>query len=447
MSRFDTATKLSASKLTTGCFFVPNKRIAILGSTGSIGTTALRVIDGLNDLAEDNSRRFEVIALSGHSNVKLLAQQVKQYKPKYVVISNINNAVEFRRMIKKQDVKICAGPEGLTEIAELDFIDTVLAAVVGAAGLQAVLAAVRKGRRIAIANKEPLVIAGQLITAEAKKYGAELLPVDSEHSAIFQSLSAGRHEEIEKIILTTSGGPFRKANPAGIVNASIEQVLAHPIWRMGPKITVDSATMMNKALEIIEARWLFDVPAEKIEVLVHPESIVHSMVEFIDGSVIAQMGCPDMSLPIQYALTYPARLAGAAKRVEFDRLRTLTFERPNREVFPAIEMGFEVAKKGGTAAAVFNAANEAAVEQFLAGKIKFGNIVELVRHCLDNCTTKTQASLEELLEADAWAKKEVKECLKNKRTESKNRNQPSKRATRQRQKAGKGFSRRRQPQG
>ena len=395
------------------------KRIAILGSTGSIGTTALRVIDGLNSslVARDSSPgkegKFEVVALSGHSNIKLLAEQVRRYRPKYVAVSDVDCVEEFRRLIEGLDVKVLAGAEGLTEIAELEQVDTVLAAVVGVAGLHAVLGAVRKGKRVAIANKEPLVIAGQLITAEAKKYGAELLPVDSEHSAIFQAMQAGRHEEVAKIILTTSGGPFRKANPAGIPNASIEQVLAHPVWRMGPKITVDSATMMNKALEIIEARWLFDVPAEKIEVMVHPESIVHSMVEFVDGSVIAQMGNPDMSLPIQYALTYPLRLPGSAKKLQLDRLKTLTFEKPNPQVFPAIEMGFEVAQKGGTAAAVFNAANEAAVEQFLAGRIKFGNIVELVRHCLDNCNAKSNASLEELLEADAWAKKEVMECLKN----------------------------------
>jgi 1-deoxy-D-xylulose-5-phosphate reductoisomerase len=394
-----------------------HKRIAILGSTGSIGTTALRVIDALNASGKDV---FEIVALSGHSKIKLLAQQVERYKPKYVAVSNVDCAEEFHGMIKGQDAKVLTGAQGLTEIAALDEIDTVLAAVVGVAGLHAVLAGVRKGKRIAIANKEPLVIAGQLITSEAKKYGAQILPVDSEHSAVFQAMSAGRHEEVAKIVLTTSGGPFRKANPAGIAEASIEQVLAHPIWRMGPKITVDSATMMNKALEIIEARWLFDIPAEKIEVLVHPESIIHSMVEFVDGSVIAQMGCPDMSIPIQYSLTYPQRMAGAAKSLDLSRLKTLTFEKPNPEVFPAIAMGFEVAQKGGTAAAVFNAANEAAVEQFLAGKIKFGNIVALVRHCLDNCTTKTQASLEELLEADAWAKKEVTECLKNQRTKSKN---------------------------
>jgi 1-deoxy-D-xylulose-5-phosphate reductoisomerase len=423
-----------------------HRLIAILGSTGSIGTTALRVIDGLNNLSKDKSQRFEVVALSGHSNIKLLAEQVKQYKPKYAAVSDVDCVEEFRRMIKGLDVKVLAGAKGLTEIAQLEEIDTVLAAVVGAAGLHAVLAAVHKGKRVAIANKEPLVIAGQLITSEAKKYSAELLPVDSEHSAIFQSLSAGRHEEIAKIVLTTSGGPFRKANPADIHEASIEQVLAHPIWRMGPKITVDSATMMNKALEIIEARWLFNVPAEKIEVLVHPESIVHSMVEYVDGSVIAQLGCPNMSLPIQYALTYPQRLAGIAKKLDLSQLKTLTFEKPNPEVFPAIEMGFEAAKKGGTIAAVFNAANEAAVEQFLAGKIKFGNIVELVRNCLDNCDAKSEASLEELLEADAWAKKEVTECLKNKRIEFKNLNQPNRKPTKQHQKAA-ASSRRRQLHG
>jgi 1-deoxy-D-xylulose-5-phosphate reductoisomerase len=391
---------------------ITGRRIAILGSTGSIGTTTLRVIDGLNSSLEEE-QRFEVVALSGHSNVKLLAEQVRRYRPKYVVVSDADYLAQFRRLIEGLDVEVFSGAEGLTDIVKLEGVDTVVAAVVGVAGLPAVLAAVRKGRRVAIANKEPLVIAGQLITAEAKKYGAELLPVDSEHSAIFQALQAGRREEIARIVLTTSGGPFRQATVEEIQNATIEQVMAHPVWRMGPKITVDSATMMNKALEIIEARWLFDTPAEKIEVLVHPESIVHSLLEFVDGSVIAQLGIPDMSLPIQYALTYPLRLPGPAKKLRLDRLKTLTFEKPNPKVFTAIEMGFEVAQKGGTAAAVFNAANEAAVEQFLAGRIKFGNIVELVRHCLDNCDARANVSLAELLEADAWAKREVLECLKN----------------------------------
>jgi 1-deoxy-D-xylulose-5-phosphate reductoisomerase len=391
------------------------RHIAILGSTGSIGTTALRVIDGLNSSLE-KGRSFEVIALSGHSNTKLLAEQVRRYKPKYVAVSDPDCAEQFRGHIKDINVEILTGEEGLTQIAQLDEVETVLAAIVGVAGLPAVLAAVRKGKRVAIANKEPLVIAGKLITAEAKKYSAELLPVDSEHSAIFQALAAGRREEVAKIMLTTSGGPFRGCKPEEIQNATKDEVLAHPVWRMGPKITVDSATMMNKALEIIEARWLFDVPPEKIEVLVHPESIVHSMVEFVDGSVIAQMGLPDMALPIQYALTYPERLAGCAKRLQLEQIKRLTFEMPDHKTFPALEMGFEIARKGGAAAAVFNAANEAAVERFLAGAIKFGNIIELVRHCLDNYPQQQgaqDATLEELLEADEWAKKEVTECLKN----------------------------------
>jgi 1-deoxy-D-xylulose-5-phosphate reductoisomerase len=388
------------------------RRIAILGSTGSIGTTALRVIDGLN-LSLEEGQRFEIVALSARSNVKLLSEQVRRYRPKYAAISDAYYLEQFRRLAEGLDVELLTGQEGLTTIATLDSVDTILAAIVGVAGLPAVLAAVRKGKRVAIANKEPLVIAGKLITAEAKKYSAELLPVDSEHSAVFQALQAGRCEEVARIVLTTSGGPFREASSDQIQNATAEQVMAHPVWRMGPKITVDSATMMNKALEVIEARWLFDIPVEKIEVLGHPESIVHSLVEFVDGSVMAQMGIPDMSLPIQYALTYPRRLAGAAKKLRLERLRTLTFEKPNLKMFPAIELGFEVARTGGTAAAVFNAANEAAVEQFLAGKIKFANIMELVRHCLENCDAKTDASLEELLEADAWAKKEVLECLTN----------------------------------
>ena len=394
------------------------KRIAILGSTGSIGTTALRVIDGLNASLKEGERsaqadKFEVVALSGHSKVKLLAEQVRRYRPKFVTVSDNDSLMRFRELIGGLEIEVFSGAEGLTRIAELEEVDTVVGAIVGVAGLPAVLAAVRKGKRVAIANKEPLVIAGKLITAEAKKYGAEILPIDSEHSAIFQALQAGRREEVEKIILTTSGGPFRQATAEEIQNATIEQVMAHPVWRMGPKITVDSATMMNKALEVIEASRLFDIEPVKIEVLVHPESIVHSLVEFVDGSVIAQMGVPDMSLAIQYAITYPRRLKGCARKLQLDRLRALTFEKPNHKVFPAIDMGFDVARRGGTAAAVLNAANEAAVEQFLAGKIKFGNIVELVRHCLESRVCKSDASLEELLEADAWAKKEVLKCLKN----------------------------------
>ncbi|MHC4541804.1 MAG: 1-deoxy-D-xylulose-5-phosphate reductoisomerase, partial [Planctomycetota bacterium] len=307
------------------------------------------------------------------------------------------------------DVEILAGPDGLVQIAELDQVDIVVAAVVGAAGLPAVLAAARKGKRLAVANKEPLVIAGELLKKEIGKNGAAILPVDSEHSAVFQAMQSGHRDEVNRIILTASGGPFRLSTAEQIRNVTVEQALAHPVWDMGPKITIDSATMMNKAFEIIEAHWLFDMPVERIEILIHPESIVHSLVEFVDGSVIAQLGEPDMCTPIQYALTHPARAAGIAPRLRLEEMGRLTFERPNLETFRALSLGYEVARTGGTAAAVFNAANEVAVAQFLAGRIQFTNIVELIEQCLNKHDVRAGVSLDELLEADAWARREVTE--------------------------------------
>ncbi len=402
------------------------RRIAILGSTGSIGKKALRVIEALNSSLvalhrtpngggsslEKEKTKYEIVALSAHSNVELLAEQARRYKPKFVAITNADYAGSLRELVGGLDVEILTGPDGLTEIAQLDEVDVVLTAVVGAAGLPAVLAAAQKGKTLAIANKEPLVIAGELLMEIAKENDSTILPVDSEHSAIFQAMQSGSAEEVSKIILTASGGPFREATVEDIQNVTRQQALSHPVWDMGPKITVDSATMMNKALEVIEAHWLFDMPVEKIEVLIHPESIVHSLVEFVDGSVIAQLGAPDMCLPIQYALTYPARVAGIAKHLRLDELGKLTFERPNLETFRVLSLGFEVARTGGTAAVVFNAANEAAVQEFLAGRIKFVNIVELIEQCLNKHNVKRRVSLEELLEADAWARREVKISLK-----------------------------------
>jgi len=383
------------------------KRIAILGSTGSIGKNALRVIEALGE-------GYEVVGLSAHSSYELLAEQARRYKPRVIAITNTDYFEQLSDLIGNLDVKVLAGPEGLIEIAELADVDIVLTAVVGAVGLPAVLAAAQKGKTLAIANKEPLVIAGELLTRAAKENGCTILPVDSEHSAIFQAMQAGSREEVSKIILTSSGGPFRKMSPEDIENVTLEEALSHPVWDMGPKITVDSATMMNKALEVIEAHWLFGIAVEKIEVLIHPESIVHSLVEFVDGSVIAQLGRPDMCLPIQYALTYPARVAGIAERLRLDELSKLTFEKPNFQTFRALSLGFEVARAGGTAAAVFNAANEAAVQEFLAGRIKFVSIVELIEHCLNKHSVKTNVSLEELLEADVWARREVIKCLNQK---------------------------------
>lgn len=376
------------------------RRIAILGSTGSIGCNALRVIAGLGE-------GYSVFALSAQSKVELLAEQARAFGPKFIAITDASCRERLVELVGDLDVEVLSGAESLVALAELDEVDTVLTAIVGAAGLPAVLAAARKGKRLAIANKEPLVMAGELLVEEARKSGSEILPVDSEHSAIFQAMQAGKPGEVAKIILTASGGPFRELSVDEIKDVTLEQALAHPTWDMGPKITIDSATMMNKALEVIEARWLFDVPVEKIEVLIHPESIIHSLVEFVDASVIAQLGQPDMCLPIQYALTYPDRFASPAKPPQLAEIGSLHFAAPDQRVFRALPLAYEVSRAGGTAAAVFNAANEAAVEEFLAGRIRFVNILELIEHCLDNHDAKTGVPLGEILEADAWARRQV----------------------------------------
>jgi 1-deoxy-D-xylulose-5-phosphate reductoisomerase len=378
--------------------------ITILGSTGSIGRNALRVLDALGP-------EYKVVGLSAHSSVELLAQQARRYRPRFVAVTNGDYAARFRALVDGLDLEILSGPDSLTELVQCDEADTVLTAIVGAAGLPSVLAAAQTGKRLAIANKEPLVIAGELLTRTAREHGSTLLPVDSEHSAIFQAMRSGSTAEVQRILLTGSGGPFRGATLDELEDVTVEQALAHPTWNMGPKITIDSATMMNKALEVIEARWLFDVPVEKIEVLIHPESIVHSLVEFVDGSVIAQLGEPDMCLPIQYALTYPQRVAGVAKRLRLEEIGRLQFERPDPETFRVLPLAYEVARTGGTAAAVFNAANEAAVEEFLAGRIRFLQITELVEHCLHRHKVRRTVSLDELLDADAWARREVKQLL------------------------------------
>jgi len=381
------------------------RRIAILGSTGSIGKNALRVIEALGP-------EYQVVGLSAHSQIQLLADQVRRTQCKVVTVTGDGLAGRFQPLVQGQGVEVLTGPEGLVQMVQRQDVDVVLCAVVGVAGLPAVLAAAREGKHLAVANKEPLVVAGQLLTEAAKAHGSTILPVDSEHSAVFQALQAGRREEVHRIILTGSGGPFRKARPEDLQQVTREQALAHPVWAMGPKITIDSATLMNKALEIIEARWLFDVPVEKIEVLIHPESIVHSLVEFADGSVIAQLGHPDMVLPIQYALTFPQRLKGLARHLRLEELGTLTFESPNPQTFRALPLAYQVARTGGTAPAVFNAANEAAVAAFLADQIAFPRIIELIEHCLDRHTIKGRATLEDLLAADAWARQEVKDRLK-----------------------------------
>ncbi|MBC8377544.1 MAG: 1-deoxy-D-xylulose-5-phosphate reductoisomerase [Planctomycetes bacterium] len=380
------------------------KKVVILGSTGSIGCNALQVLGAL-------SSEYEVIALSAHRNLDLLAEQVKKFNPRYAAITDGPSAAASSEAFSGLSVTVLSGPDSLVELASVDDADIIVCAVVGAAGLPAVLAAAKTGKTVAIANKEPLVIAGELLAAAARESGATLLPIDSEHSAVFQAMQAGNPKEVRKVILTASGGPFRNATLEEMNSATIEQALNHPTWDMGPKITIDSATMMNKALEVIEAIWLFDLPANKIDVLIHPESVVHSMVEFIDGSVIAQLGTPDMKVPIQYALTYPERREGISEGLQLYKLGQLNFHTPDLRKFRALALGFEVAKTSGSAPVVFNAANEAAVAAFLEGRIRFGQIVQLIDHCLSVHSVQEHLTLEELLEIDAWARREVCETL------------------------------------
>ena len=385
------------------------KRVAILGSTGSIGQNALQVIEAL-------SGEYEVAALSAHSSTDLLAEQAAKFRPAVAAITCPDHTEKLKSSMNGYSGQILSGPQSLEEIASDDDVDIVLCAVVGAAGLPAVLAAARAGKVIAIANKEPLVIAGELLTREAKASGAKLLPVDSEHSAIFQAMLSGRHEDIRRIVLTASGGPFRTKSREAMSAATVDEALDHPTWQMGPKITIDSASMVNKALEVIEAHWLFDMPVDRIDVLIHPESVIHSMVEFIDGSVIAQLGTPDMKTPIQYALTYPERRKGIARYLKLEEMGRLTFEPPDMDKFRALSLGYEVARAGGSAPVVFNAANEAAVAAFLKGRIRFGRIVELIEQCLESHKTHDCACLDELLEADAWARRQVDDLLEPMKT-------------------------------
>jgi 1-deoxy-D-xylulose-5-phosphate reductoisomerase len=372
------------------------KRIAILGSTGSIGCNALEVIEHLGP-------DFRAVALSARSQTKKLVEQVRRHKPAAVAVGDDADDACCRD-IERLGAKVYRGPDGLIELVQRDDVDQVLAAIVGAAGLPAVFAAVRARKNVALANKESLVVAGALLIPEARKRNVTILPVDSEHSAVFQAMQAGRREEIAKIILTASGGPFRNATKEQIARATPQEALAHPTWRMGGKITIDSATMFNKGLELIEACWLFDLPPEKIEVTIHPESVIHSMVEFVDGSTLAQLSPPDMRTPIQYALTYPDRLPGCGRRMDWAKQVSLHFEPPDAEKFPALAIAYDVARRGGTLGAVMNAANEVAVESFLGGRIAFGRISDVVSLTIARHVFTASPTMDDLLEADRWAR-------------------------------------------
>ena len=386
------------------------QNVAVLGATGSIGTATIDVVRQLNQVDPEN--RWHISAASGHRNTQLLAELaggLDQPPDRVILSNNVTNADlgSDEARLRALGSRIEFGPEALVSAASDESVDVVVAAIVGRAGLESTLAAVEAGKRVALANKETLVVAGPVVSRACQQSGAELLPVDSEHSAIFQCIQAAASKP-KKLILTASGGPFRNWTPEQMDEATLESALAHPTWQMGPKITIDSATMINKALEVIEAHWLFGIPAESIEVVVHPQSIIHSMVEFEDSSVIAQLSPPDMRLPIQYALTYPRRLP--CPTPEFDRKQpwNLTLEPADTTRFPGLELGFEVAAAGGTAGAVLNAANEEAVGLFLAGKIRFTDIVKGCRDVLENHTHESNPPLNRLLELDRWARGELK---------------------------------------
>lgn len=377
------------------------KRIAVLGSTGSIGTSTLDVI-------ASHPEEMQLTAITAHNSWKQLAQQSEQFHPRWSVLSNAELKSEVNPDSFSPSSELLFGDDQIERVASADEVDVVICGIVGAAGLKGAWAAVEAGKIVGIANKETLVVAGPLIMDLAARNQATLLPVDSEHNAIFQALQAGRARDVKRVILTASGGPFRGATPSELEHVTPEKALAHPTWEMGPKITIDSATMMNKALEIIEAKWLFNLTSDQISVVVHPQSIVHSMVEFVDGSVIAQLSPPDMRLPIQYALTYPDRREGQNTPMDWSRSFELSFEPPDLEAFPALRLGYEVAEKGGTCGAVLNAANEAAVERFLSGELRFCDIATSCQQVLESHQFDPNPSLEELFLLDGWARKEIK---------------------------------------
>ncbi|MCS7238108.1 MAG: 1-deoxy-D-xylulose-5-phosphate reductoisomerase [Thermoguttaceae bacterium] len=376
------------------------RRVAILGSTGSIGRSAVEVIAASAD-------SLQAVALVAHRDVAGLAEQARLLRPKWVVIADREAGQTTGPGTFPPEVDVLVGPEHIPRVVSAPEVDVVLSAIVGRAGLEGTWAALSAGKIVALANKETLVLGGPLVTDLAHRTGATIIPVDSEHSAVFQILQSGGKKHLRKVILTASGGPFRNHSPEQLASVTVEEALSHPTWRMGKKITIDSATLMNKALEIIEARWLFDLQPEQIGVLIHPQSVVHALVEFVDGSVLAQLSQPDMRLPIQLALTWPERQPSIARKLDWSTAIRLEFEPPDWERFPALQLGLEVARVGGTAGAVLNAANEVAVEAFLKGRLPFSRIVPLCRRALEAHPFEAAPTLERLLELDRWTREEV----------------------------------------
>ena len=380
------------------------RKIAILGSTGSIGTQALEVI-------EEHPDMFEAYALTAHHQVDLLIRQARRFMPEVVVIANEQHYLELKEALADLPVKVWAGADAIAQIVRMEPIDMVLTALVGYAGLRPTIAALEAGKAIALANKETLVVAGELITTLAKENNAPILPVDSEHSAIFQCLSGTWNNSVEKIWLTASGGPFRTKTPDELATVTNEQALRHPNWNMGAKVTIDSASMMNKGFEMIEARWLFDLLPEQIEIVVHPQSIVHSMVQFEDGAVLAQLGLPDMKLPIAYALSYPKRLKTAAPRLDFRQYASLTFEEPDMERFRNLAYAFEAIRKGGNMPCILNAANEIAVSAFLEDRAGFLQMSDVIARTMEKAIFVARPTYDDYVQTDAEARRIAAEFL------------------------------------
>lgn len=371
------------------------KKIAILGSTGSIGTQTL-------DVVREHSDELQVVALAAGSNKERLKEQIKEFHPKLVSLSDEKKAQELKEELAGEQVEVVCGMEGLIEVAGADSADVVVTAVVGMMGILPTMEAIKKGKDIALANKETLVTAGHLIIPMAKEYGVSILPVDSEHSAIFQSLQGEPKAALDKILLTASGGPFRGKSAEFLETVTLEDALNHPNWSMGPKITIDSSTMVNKGLEVMEAKWLFGVDYSQIEVVIQPQSIIHSMVQYVDGAIIAQLGTPDMRVPIEYALFYPERRSLSGGRLDFSKLSQITFEKPDYKVFRGLSLAIEAGKTGGTMPTVFNAANERAVAKFLKGEIKYTDIVRSIEKCMDAHKVSAHPDLEEILATEQW---------------------------------------------
>ena len=379
------------------------KKIAILGSTGSIGTQTLEIVRNNPDL--------QVTALAAGRNVRLLEEQVREFKPSLVAVWDEKDAADFRTRVSDMQVQVVSGMDGLLQVASHEPAEILVTAIVGMIGIQPTIAAIRAGKDIALANKETLVTAGHIIMPLAKECGVSILPVDSEHSAIFQSLNGENRERLEKILLTASGGPFSGKTRADLENMSVADALKHPNWSMGKKVTIDSASLVNKGLEVMEARWLFDVSLDQIQVVIHPQSIIHSAVQYTDGGIMAQLGTPDMKLPIQYALFYPDRRPMAGKRVDFFALGQLTFEAPDMDTFQGLALAYQAARTGGSLPTVFNAANEKAVALLLEERIRFVQIPDLIRACMEAHRVIENPTVEQILQTEAETYEQVRKVI------------------------------------